>query len=428
VDLRVHLQQTLPEHMVPALFVAMAGLPRLTNGKLDRRSLPPPHHGVRDRRGIAPRDPVERRLTRVWAQVLGTNQIGVTDDFFDLGGHSLLAVQLVSAIHTEFGRQLPLAQLLAHPTIERLAVALQGAGDVQDWRPLVEIAAGGSAPPLFLLPGAGGNVIYFHALTRYLSATRQIYGLQAIGLDGRTPAMTTVEAIASVNVAAMRRARPAGPYFLAGHSFGGHVALEMAQQLGQQGETVGLLAILDTVAPAFDPSAFTAGWQDAQWLAKIAREIGEFLGTRLGVTIEDLQPLPLEEQLTHVVERMRRAGAWGPGAGTDQLRGYLQVYKANIQTPHVRYDTIAPVPIVLFKALEKEPDLDGTPPGLVALTGQPSWGWQRFASEPVGVVEVPGAHLSMLTEPHVAVLARALDAALQVADRRSRPSSAGVVA
>ena len=413
-DLRAHLQRTLPDYMVPGVIVPLADLPRLTNGKLDRKSLPLPEDVivVTARRRVAPRDPVERRLVRVWEDVLGQKAIGVTDDFFDLGGHSILAVKLVSAIQTEFGRNLPLAQLLAHQTIERLAVALRSDDDTQHWRPLVEIKRGASGPPLFLLPGAGGNVIYFHTLAQHLTTPRPIYGLQAVGLDGRTAPLTTVEAIAAVNIEEMRRVWPSGPYYLAGHSFGGRVALEMAQQLLQQGQSVALLAVLDTPAPTFDPIAAGADWQDAHWLAKIAREIEEFFGIEIGVTLEELLPLPLDDQLMLVVERMQRAGAWAPGADRSQLGGYLQVYRANSQAAYIRYETYARVPMALFKALESDPDLEATPVSLTALTTQHAWGWDGFAHGEVGVFEVPGAHLSMLTEPHVAELARALDEAL----------------
>ncbi|MEP7308333.1 MAG: amino acid adenylation domain-containing protein [Acidobacteriota bacterium] len=424
--LRAHLQRTLPDHMVPGLIVPLAGLPRLTNGKLDRKALPAPDAVVPpSRRHPVPRDGMERRLVRVWEDVLGQKNIGPADDFFDLGGHSIRAVTLMSAIEIEFGRRLPLAQLLAHPTVERLAVALQGQHDPEDWQPVVEIRRGGSAPPLFLLPGAGGNVIYFHTLAQHLAPARPVYGLQAIGLDGRTAPLTTVEAIAAVNVEAMRRVAPAGPYFLAGHSFGGRVALEMAQQLLRQGQAVGLLAVLDTVAPTFDPIAVGAGWEDAHWLVKIAREIEEFFGTRLDLTVDDFLPLGLDDQLTLVVERLRRAGAWAPGADRNQFLGYLQVYKANSQAAYPHYETCSRVPVALFKALERDPDIDATPAGVVELTTQRAWGWERFARDRVTVFEVPGAHLSMLAPPHVPVLARAIDDALAAATAPTRSFQAG---
>jgi len=207
--------------------------------------------------------------------------------------------------------------------------------------------------------------------------------------------------------------------------FQGRVALEMAQQLLRHKQAVGLLAVLDTVAPTFEPIAVGEGWEDAHWLAKIAREIEEFFGIRLDLTVDDFLPLALDEQLTLVVERMQRAGAWAPGADRHQFRGYLQVYKANSQAAYAHYETYGRVPIALFKALESDPDIDVTPTGRVELTAQRAWGWERFALDPVNVFDVPGAHLSMLTPPHAPVLARAIDEALAAAEGPSRSFETG---
>jgi thioesterase domain-containing protein len=83
------------------------------------------------------------------------------------------------------------------------------------------------------------------------------------------------------------------------------------------------------------------------------------------------------------------------------------------------------VPIALFKAREKGPDLDETPAGLTVLSALAGWGWQRFALGSVAVVAVAGTHLSMLAEPHVGTLAGPLDAALQQAHTALRLSAAG---
>jgi thioesterase domain-containing protein len=297
-----------------------------------------------------------------------------------------------------------------------MAVALGREHDPRDWRPLVEIRSGGSGTPLFLLPGAGGNVIYFHALARQLAPGRPIYGLQATGLDGVTRPLTSMEAIAAVNIDEMRRVCPSGPFYLAGHSFGGRVALEIARQLHRAGDQVALLAVLDTAAPIFEAAATGAGWTDAQWLERIAREIEAFFGVTLRVTLADLAPLPLDSQLALVIDRLQRAGAWAPGADPAQLAGYLQVYKTNSMMPFGAHDADLSVPIALFKAREREPDTDAVPETLEALMSEHAWGWDRFARGELDVIEVPGSHLSMLADPHAATLAARLDEAITAAE------------
>jgi acyl carrier protein len=123
-ELRRHLSQRLPEYMVPTSFVALDVLPRTPNGKIDRQALPAPVEGHDTELFIAPRTPVEEVLCGVWIELLGVNQIGVYDNFFDLGGHSLMAVQLLSRLRSIFQLELPLQFVFEAPTIAELAQAL----------------------------------------------------------------------------------------------------------------------------------------------------------------------------------------------------------------------------------------------------------------------------------------------------------------
>ncbi|HEX5120938.1 MAG TPA: amino acid adenylation domain-containing protein [Pseudonocardiaceae bacterium] len=129
-ELRAHAQRTLPSHMVPSWIVVLPDWPVGANGKLDLAALPALDE-LRpsvDTGYVAPRTGTERAVAAVWQDVLGVDRIGVHDDFFALGGHSLLAVQLVSRLRTALGRELPLGQLLAAPTVAVVAAALDAAG------------------------------------------------------------------------------------------------------------------------------------------------------------------------------------------------------------------------------------------------------------------------------------------------------------
>src|SRR4029077_7600262 len=106
-QLRVRLQETIPDYMVPAEYLFTERLPLTPNGKIDRKALPEPRlRGLVDNEFVAPRDQMESRLTAIWEEVLGNRPIGVTSNFFDLGGHSLLAVRLISRIESVFGNSL----------------------------------------------------------------------------------------------------------------------------------------------------------------------------------------------------------------------------------------------------------------------------------------------------------------------------------
>jgi amino acid adenylation domain-containing protein len=121
--LRDHLRAKLPSHMIPWAFVPLAALPRNRNGKVDRGALPPPERAAWSG-GVAfeePRTETERRIAAIWCAALRQDRVGVDDNFFDSGGHSLLAVRVHQRLRAEFGRELPLVALFAHPTIRSLA-------------------------------------------------------------------------------------------------------------------------------------------------------------------------------------------------------------------------------------------------------------------------------------------------------------------
>jgi amino acid adenylation domain-containing protein len=131
-DLRLFLRESLPEHMVPSLFVPLAELPLNANGKVDRRALPSPEAQLagelEDAQRTLPRNPVEEVIAGIWEDLLGLDPldhpVGVDDDFFHLGGHSLLVIRLLSRLRQAFGADLPVQRVFATPTVAGLAAAI----------------------------------------------------------------------------------------------------------------------------------------------------------------------------------------------------------------------------------------------------------------------------------------------------------------
>ena len=122
---RAHLAERLPAYMVPAVIVAVAGLPRTASGKLDRLALPDPAGQRPERPYTPPRDDVERTVAEVWAQVLGVDRVGADDNFFEAGGHSLLLVRVHAMLVERLGPVLTVIDLFRYPTLSTLAAHLR---------------------------------------------------------------------------------------------------------------------------------------------------------------------------------------------------------------------------------------------------------------------------------------------------------------
>jgi acyl-coenzyme A synthetase/AMP-(fatty) acid ligase len=125
-ELRRLLQSKLPDYMIPSAFVFLEALPLSPNGKVDRRSLPPPGRSrpELDTAFVAPRTPVEEELARIWVEVLSIDQVGVYDNFLELGGHSLAATQVISRVIKKFEFELPVQFLFQAPTVAQMAAAI----------------------------------------------------------------------------------------------------------------------------------------------------------------------------------------------------------------------------------------------------------------------------------------------------------------
>ena len=124
-ELRRVLREKLPEYMIPAEFVFVAGLPLTPSGKLDRNALQALRGVASKPEYSAPQNDVERMLARIWGEILGAPRVGRTDNFFDLGGHSRLTNLVVSRIRDEMKIEMPLHFLFESPTIEQFASRLE---------------------------------------------------------------------------------------------------------------------------------------------------------------------------------------------------------------------------------------------------------------------------------------------------------------
>ncbi len=386
-ELRRYLSEKLPEYMIPSAFVELEALPLTANGKVDRKALPDPVRLQEKRTG--PRTSLEAQLVGLWEQVLDVRGIGVRDNFFELGGHSLLAVRLFARLEKLFG-VLPISMLFQAPTIEQMAAKLSENGFVPPWRSLVPIQPGSTKPPLFLVPGLGGNVLCYSELVRLLGPEYPVYGLQSLGLDGKQTPLESIEAIAAHFIEEIRTVQKQGPYHLGGVCMGGVVAFEMAQQLRSQGEEVAILVLMET----WPPEAI-----ERRPLAE-AFEVVESLARRTGQNVRMLWQLPrgkrwafLRGKLDTVKRRAIRCEDRAADS-SDFLRDLIAAANYRAVLHYVPQPYSGRILLVLAEARS------------VAPAGDPRLRWAELAGGNCAIHRIPATDSGwLLKEPHVQALA-----------------------
>lgn len=391
--LREFLTASLPEYMVPSAFMELDEFPVAPGGKVDLHALPSPVQTAdRPRESYVPPDtPQQKVLAEIWSAVLGMNQIGIHDNFFDLGGHSLLAIQLVERILSS-GLSLTVAQLFQYPTIAQMAEAVGTRGDAA-YKSLVCLREGAPGrAPFFLLHSAPGDLLGYSNLVHNLPPEQPVYGFQSLGLVDPDKVHSTIPEMAAYYASVLREFSPDGPYLLGGWCYGGYVAMEMARQLRNQGCRVHLLALIDCWAypPAQKRLAFY----------RRRLQLMRVIGVRLWMQI-------IGRRLKNVF-RDEAADAKKMLDGVEAKEGVLvnreEVYRRNREAALRYHPRFYPGRVVLMRSDELA-----------------SWFLPDMTMEWGALVEdediylVPGPHRGMLREPNVRILAARLTESIQKA-------------
>jgi amino acid adenylation domain-containing protein len=400
-EVREFLGRRLPDYMVPSVFVTLEALPLSPMGKVDRHALPAPDDSrpMSEQGLVAPADELELKLTRIWQRVLGVNRLGVTENFFELGGHSLLAVRLFAEIEKTFGKNLPLATLFQAPTVRQLASVLRQEGWHDGWSSLVMIQPGGARRPFFCVHAAGGNVLEYHDLARSLGPDQPFYGLQAKGLDGKSPPHTTIKEMAAHYIKEMREIQPDGPYLIGGRSSGGTIAFEMACQLEVEGEKVEVLALLDTYPAGYFkllPGSATLRQRLVRRMKKWQKHV---------TNLHALDPIG---KVRYLLGKLRYA----PAKAKHKL--YSGAYKILKKFGNPLPAVLQNIEEINFIAVkEYEPQIYSGDITLFLASDLTSDydlrdGWRELVRGRIDAHEIPGNHLNIIKEPHVRELAEKL--------------------
>ena len=372
-----------------------------------------------------PRDDIERELATQWCGLLGLAEVGINDDFFELGGQSLVAVRLFQRLSKKYGIELPLATLFQAPTIAECAALLRARlGRPTSETVVAEAAPSGQAAsrpptapplrsvvvvqkgdsdrvPLFIVHGAGGNVINFRDLARAMPRSQPVYGLQASGIDGVAPTHKTIEDMAAAYIAEVRMVQPRGPYFLAGYSGGGIVAFEMARRLTSDGEPIGLLAFIDTFHPHMP-------LQRGNMLNRIDRLRREGILYVRGV-LERKRRTSQEARDEKAIEAHLAAGEPIPFELRELylMRNFERAARAYYPPPWNGKAT-------LYRAEEVD---------YFFQAGGPAYGWEHDVLGGIDIVTVPGDHDTLLRGSNAARIVTSMNALIEQATTLSASRS-----
>ncbi len=387
-ELIKYLSEKIPDFMVPSIYVALEALPLNHNGKLDRAQLPAPNKDniLLSTEFQQAEDDVEEFLIGAWERIFSLKGIGIDHNFFEVGGDSLSAVQILTEIETKYQRLLSFGDFLDDPTVRNLAKKIRDklARPPEETKNVVLFRKGpDDKPPIFLLDA----VLLYKDFAKALDCNRTVYALY-LPEDAQKVKDVIYQhrlrfnSIISSYVAQIRTLQANGPYIICGHSFGGLIALEVSRQLQADGDTVQLLALIDTWCPGFRYNmgpllrviehcrlAFTYGWS--------------YVGKRLKRTFG----------------RIRKAlSSDAEPAATDNheeidLRWLVVTLMDGKTFIPARYDE----PVLLFKAKTRG---EFQPPSRYL-------GWKDTLTS-VAVHEVSGSHYGMLETENVEQMARTI--------------------
>jgi thioesterase domain-containing protein len=388
-----------------------------------------------------PTTETELRLLALWEEVFGIEGLGVEDDYFALGGTSLIAARVFTSIAQTFNVKLPLSTILEAPTVRALSRHLeQRPTTVVEWpirngpshdfeqhpvrrsKSLVELKGGGSRN-LFLVHDGDGETLLYLNLAHRMPADLSVVGIEPLRIPGVPLAHLSIEEMATFYLGEIRRSQPNGPYLLGGLCAGGVIAFEMASQLVRAGESVELVALLETAAPR---AAKRPGLISGQRFGRLKQAFADASRIERSYiarawTIFGVISRKLVNTLTW--EIMQRGTRWSVGARFRLLR-YLrarglqwprflpglsvrQIY-ASAEALYVPRP-LSHASVVLMRAragvAHEMPDVDDT--AYLEIYADKTFGWRELTDKLV-VIDVDGGHSSMLQEPFVESLATAL--------------------
>ncbi|MFM7714129.1 MAG: alpha/beta fold hydrolase, partial [Microcystis sp.] len=277
---------------------------------------------------------------------------------------------------------------------------------------LLVLQPSGQKTPIFCVAGSNSHAFYFRDLAMNFADEHPVYGLETPGRDGAHSLPISVEDHANSLIKTLQQKQPQGPYILIGYSSGCSVALEMAFQLEQQGETMSLLGIFDAGLVA-NPD-YIIQRSDLDWIWHMIERIEAVKGISLGLNYEQLAAQSDDQNRWELAaEALYHHNVLPEHSTLSLLKTNLEVMK-RVTLNYAAYQPsfVISAPIVLFRAQDAK-EIVVQEHQAMSRYEQSDWGWQPYSNKPVQVVSVPGNHGQMLYEPNVKILANQLKKSIQ---------------
>jgi len=277
------------------------------------------------------------------------------------------------------------------------AVRAAARGEAVVWPFVLPIRPHGDKTPLFCLTGANGSGFYLRDLAAELPADQPFYALQIPGIEPGGAAIDSVPELSAFLLPHIRAIQPHGPYLLAGHSFGGLIAFEMARQLEQLGETVERVVIFDTTLASPGDHTNAQATVDAAYLQNVLEVLGWSSHLAESLPLDATGKLVATPEVTEFLLRLLPQIGMMPHNATREQKARIVAVWRTAARAHANYAPPTPInaPIILFLArtapkhvVRAEERLDG-------------WGWQNWTRSGLQVEVVSGNHVNLLVPPFV---------------------------
>jgi len=388
---RTELAAQLPAFMVPHDFNIVEKLPTTLSGKIDRKALLN-YKSNKTTEYTEPRTEEEKIVASIWKECLNKEKIDIFSNFFEIGGHSLIAVRVMNKIEQQAGKKLPLSTLFEHSTIEQLAKLISNDGEFfSDF--LAPIKPKGTKPPLFMVHGAGLNILNFKHVISHFDDDQPVYGIQGIGPNGYDNWFETIEEMAACYIESIIKIYPKGPYALAGFSFGGVVAFEMARQLEQQGKKVSIIALLDTYIDSSYFSPSLSKKKRLRYYDRTYRRLDYFKEMLTSWKAFKLRTKTKKDYILKMYFGKKDFISEEEALALEEFTIASKMVDKIIDRYHLKPQNFQ---VDLFRAND-DPGYKLDPIDL---------GWKKAALKGVNIYNIPGNHLSIVEPPNDKILAR----------------------